>query len=138
MQLYCTDQNGNFSAKRLERFNCRTKRREIRKDFPLSKNQNCKTPKEIADKFLRKEMFAKTTCEERYLLSCKSSFDKFSNSADWLKTNEAKSVQFYFDFLVFAESLPVYMQRFCWSRKFLLQNGINNRFVECLRNAVTK
>ena len=141
MQIYCTDHNGNFSEKRFQawkRLQSRPRQRKVRTDFPLTKCKEEKRDETAVNKILRHEMMQKTTAAERYLISVKYHYDRFSKSAEWLKTPEAKSQQYFFDFLVFAESLPVYMGRFGWNRKFLNENGINIRFISALKSAVTK
>lgn len=140
LKIWSTDQDGRFSQKRFQIYSeylRKPKQRKARTDFPLAKTEE-KRDEKIISRILRHEMMQKTTAAERYLISVKYHYDRFSSSAEWLKTPEAKSQQYFYDFLVFAESLPVYMGRFGWNRKYLNENGINIRFISALKSAVTK
>lgn len=63
--------------------------------------------------------------ERRYLIILARDFEKYLSSAEFLKTEDAKSVQVYYDFLCDFERLKELMKEFRWSKDFLAENGID-------------
>ena len=63
--------------------------------------------------------------EQRYLISFERDFREYLSSADWLKSDEARNFQKFFDFQVCFQSLKEKMKEFRWSKEFLLAHGID-------------
>lgn len=63
--------------------------------------------------------------EKRYLIIFERDFSRYLSSAEFLKSDDAKKVQVYYDFLGDFESLKEKMKEFRWSKEFLLENGID-------------
>jgi len=63
--------------------------------------------------------------EQRYLIVFERDFNEYLSAAAWLQTEEAKNYQRYYDFLCDFSSLKNKMKEFSWSKKFLLENGID-------------
>lgn len=63
--------------------------------------------------------------EERYLIIFQRDFEKYLSSAEYLRSEESKNVQFYFDFLCDFERLKELMKEFRWSKDFLKEKGID-------------
>ena len=73
---------------------------------------------------------------QRYLLVFARDFAEYLRSADWLKSEEAKSFQRYYDFLCDFERLRDLMKENRWSKEFLKENGIDFAAVKKLYFAV--
>lgn len=63
--------------------------------------------------------------EERYLEIFQRDFSCYLNSSEWLRSDDAKSYQRYFDFLCDFEELKEKMKEFRWTKEFLKENGID-------------
>lgn len=63
--------------------------------------------------------------EQRYLIILARDFEKYLSSAAFLQSDDAKSVQVYYDFLLDFERLKELMKEFRWSKEFLAENGID-------------
>lgn len=63
--------------------------------------------------------------EKRYLIIFERDFSRYLSSAEFLKSDDAKKVQVYYDFLCDFERLKDLMKEFRWSKEFLLENGID-------------
>lgn len=61
--------------------------------------------------------------EERYLQIYSRDCENFLASEKYLLSKDTAN-QYYFDFLIFFESLKEKMQEFRWSKDFLMENGI--------------
>ena len=76
--------------------------------------------------------------EKRYLIIFARDFSAYLNSAEWLKTAEAKSKQKFYDFLCDFKDLREKMQEFRWSKEFLSENGIDFKSIRKLYFAVAE
>ena len=65
------------------------------------------------------------TREQRYLIIFERDFSEYLKSSEWLKTEDARNCQKYYDFLCDFERLKELMKEFRWSKDFLLENGID-------------
>lgn len=74
--------------------------------------------------------------EQRYLKIFARDFQAYLKSGDWLKTQESRDKQKYFDFLLDFDSLKEKMQEFRWSADFLKDNGIDFKEIRKLYFAV--
>lgn len=63
--------------------------------------------------------------EKRYLIIFERDFSNYLNSCEFLKSEQAKSVQIYYDFILDFERLKTLMKEFRWNKEFLRENGIN-------------
>ena len=63
--------------------------------------------------------------EKRYLIIFERDFSRYLSSADFLKSEEAKNFQVYYDFLSDFAELKEKMKEFSWSKDFLKENGID-------------
>lgn len=70
--------------------------------------------------------------EKRYLIIFERDFSRYLSSADFLKSEEAKNFQVYYDFLSDFEELKEKMKEFSWSKDFLKENGIDFREIKKL------
>ena len=73
--------------------------------------------------------------EQRYLIILQRDFEKYLDSAEYLKKKDTEN-QFYFDFLCDYESLLAKMKEFRWSSDFLKENGIDFKAIRKLYFAV--
>ena len=73
--------------------------------------------------------------EERYLKIFERDSASFISSRDYLMKKDTAN-QYYFDFLVFFDSLKEKMKEFRWSGDFLQTNGINFKELRKLYFAV--
>ena len=78
-------------------------------------NKRCRAAQYFCEKYSR---------EERYLQIYSRDCENYLSSAEYLKTKDIAN-QYYFDFLVFFESLKEKMIEFRWSKDFLKENGID-------------
>ena len=69
--------------------------------------------------------------EQRYLIILQRDFEKYLDSAEYLKKKDTEN-QFYFDFLCDYESLLAKMKEFRWSSDFLKENGIDFKAIRKL------
>ena len=74
--------------------------------------------------------------EQRYLKIFARDFREYLKSGDWLRKQESRDKQKYFDFLLDFESLKEKMQEFRWSADFLKENGIDFKEIRKLYFAV--
>lgn len=63
--------------------------------------------------------------EERYLIIFERDFSSYLNSAEWLKSDDARNCQKFYDFLLDFDSLKSKMAEFKWSADFLKKKGID-------------
>lgn len=74
--------------------------------------------------------------EQRYLIVFARDFAQYLASSSWLKSEEAKQSQKFYDFFCDFEDLKSKMKEFSWSADFLKENGIDFREIRRLYFAV--
>lgn len=93
--------------------------------------------KKYSDRKKAAEYFAQNySREQRYLIIFARDFQEYLKSGNWLKTDEAKKEQKYFDFLGDFKNLKTKMQEFRWTKDFLLAHGIDFPAIRSLYFAV--
>lgn len=63
--------------------------------------------------------------EQRWIIALSCEWAEYEKSAEWIKSEEARNYQKFWDFVTFFERLKKMMAEFRWSKEFLQENGID-------------